>query len=140
MATPMVLTAQYVNITGPGSVHGFLSKAALTAKIESKDVTTYASAGWKEVTGGIKSGGLAFSFFDDYTDDSLNEDFWTIFIGGVPVAFEVRASQASVGANNPKYTGLVLPTSLVILSGTVGDVAGGDHDWELSGAISRATS
>jgi hypothetical protein len=136
----MVLTAAYCNITGPGSIHGALSKISLKADIEEKDVTTFASLGWKEVTGGIKSGGLDFTFFDDYTDDALNEDFWTIYIAGVPVAFEVRATQSSVGPSNPKYTGLVLPKSLVILNGSVGDVAGGDHSWPTSGAISRATA
>jgi len=136
----MVLTAAYLNLTGPGNMHGACSKINLTAEVEEKDVTTYASLGWKEVTGGLKSGSLAFSFFDDYTDDAMNEDLWTIFLAGVPVAFDARASQATLGVNNPKYTGLVLPKSAIILNGTVGDVAGGDHTWPTSGAITRAVA
>lgn len=138
--TTLVLTAQYLNVTGPGNLHGFLSKTNLTAEVEEKDVTTFLSLGWKEVTGGLKSGSIAFSFFDDYTASSLNSSFWTIFVAGVPVAFEARATQSAVGVNNPKYTGLVLPKTLVIINGTVGDVAGGDHTWPTSGAITRATS
>jgi hypothetical protein len=136
----MVLTAAYVNITGPGSIHDHLSKAELTADIEEKDVTTFASLGWKEFTGGLKSGQLSFTFLADYAAGNLDSTFWTIFLAGVPVAFEVRATQSAVSTSNPKYTGLVLPKALKMISGTVGDVAGGDNAWTTSGAITRATA
>jgi len=136
----MVLTAAYCNITGPGSIHDHLSKAELTAEVEEKDVTTFASLGWKEVTGGLKSGQLSFTFFADYAVSNLDSTFWTIFLAGVPVVFEVRATQGAVSTSNPKYTGLVLPKALKMVSGSVGDVAGGDNNWTTSGAITRATA
>lgn len=136
----MVLTAAYVNLTGPGQINSALSKAELTAEVEEKDVTTFASLGWKEVTGGLKSGSLSMTFFNDYTDDALDEDMWTIFLAGVPVAFDVRYQSATVTVSNPKYTGFVLPKSWSPLNGAVGDVAGGDLSWPTSGAITRTTA
>ena len=136
----MVLTAAYVSLTGPGLISGALSKAELTAEVEEKDITTFASLGWKEVTGGLKSGSLGMTFFNDYTDDALDEDMWTIFLAGVPVGFEVRYASSTVTVSNPKYTGNVLPKSWSPLNGSVGDVAGGDLTWPTSGVITRTTA
>lgn len=134
----MVLTAAYVNLTGPGDVSGFLSKAELTADVEEKDVTVFTSLGWKEVLGGIKSGSLALTFKNDMTDDLVDEDMWAVL--GTVIAFEVRASNASVGVSNPKYTGSVLIKSWAPVSGQVGDVNEASHTYPTSGAITRATA
>jgi predicted secreted protein len=136
----MVLTAAYVSITGAGTIADHTSKAELTAEVEEKDITTFASLGWKEVTGGLKSGSLALSLFNDIVDDGLDEDMWTIFLAGVPVAFEVRLTQAAVGVSNPKYSGLILVKSWTPLNGQVGDVASLDVTYSTSGAITRAVA
>lgn len=138
--TAMVLTAAYLNITGPGSIHDHTTKIELTAEVEEKDVTTFASLGWKEVTGGLKKGGLAATFLQDIVDDALDEDMWTIFLAAVPVAFEVRLTQSTVTASNPKYTGLVLPKTWAPLKGSPGDVAEVEINWPTSGVITRGTT
>ena len=136
----MVLTAGYVSITGPGTMHDRCSKAELTAEVEEKDITTFADAGWKVVTGGLKSGSLALSLFNDIADDALDEDMWTLFIAGVVTAFEVRLTQSAVSTSNPKYTGNLLVKSWSPLNGQVGDVASVDVTFPTSGAITRATA
>lgn len=134
----MVLTAAYCNLTGPGDISGFLSKIELTADVEEKDVTVFTSLGWKEVLGGIKSGSLALTFKNDMTDDLVDEDMWAVL--GTVIAFEVRASNASVGVSNPKYTGSVLIKSWAPVSGQVGDVNEASHTFPTSGAITRAVA
>jgi hypothetical protein len=134
----MVLTAAYLNLTGPGAVHSYMSKIEVTAEIEEKDVTVFTSLGWKEVTGGLKSGNIACTFKNDYTDSALDDDLWTVFIAGVPIAYEARATQSSVGPNNPKYSGNVLVKSVQPIMGSVGDVAEQSVTWPTSGAITRA--
>lgn len=134
----MVLTAAYVSVTGPGTIHDHCSKAELTAEVEEKDVTTFASLGWKEVIGGLKSGQLALTLKQDIADDGLDEDFWAIF--GTNVAFEVRLTQSAVGTSNPKYTGILFVKEWKPLNGSVGDVAEMDVTFPTSGVITRAVA
>ncbi len=134
----MVLTAAYVSITGPGTIHDHCSKAELTVDVEEKDITTFADAGWKAVMGGLKSGQLALTLKQDIADDGLDEDFWAIL--GTNVAFEVRLTQSAVGASNPKYTGIVFIKELKPLNGSVGDVAEMDVTFPTSGAVTRAVA
>lgn len=134
----MVLTAAYVSITGPGAIADHCSKAELTVEVEEKDVTTFASLGWKEALGGLKSGTLALSLKQDIVDDGLDEDFWTIL--GTVVTFEVRLTQAVVGTSNPKYTGSVLINSWKPLNGSVGDVAELDVSFPTSGVVTRGVA
>lgn len=136
--TMMVLTAGYVSITGPGAIYDHCSKIELTVEVEEKDVTTFASLGWKEVLGGIKSGSLALGLKQDIADDGLDEDFWAIF--GTVVTFEVRLTQAAVGVANPKYTGSVLIKEWKPINGTVGDVAELDVTFPTSGVVTRAVA
>lgn len=138
MAVQMVLTAAYVNITGPGDISANLKKAELSMEVDEKDVTNFGSLGWKEVKGGIKSGSLALEFQNDMTDDGLDEDFWTIF--GTVVAFEVRAVNTTVAPANPKYTGSVLIKQWTPVSGAPGDVNGFSATYPTSGVVTRATA
>ena len=134
----MVLTAAYISITGPGTLHDRCSKAELTIDVEEKDTTTFASLGWKEVLGGLKSGSLALSLKQDIIDDGLDEDFWAIL--GTVVTFEVRLTQAAVGVSNPKYSGSILVKEWKPLSGQVGDLAEVEVSFPTSGVVTRATA
>lgn len=131
----MVLTAAYVSITGPGTIHDHCSKAELTIDVEEKDVTTFADAGWKAVMGGLKSGQLALSLKQDIADDGLDEDFWTIL--GTNVAFAVRLTQGAISTSNPEYQGIVMIKEWKPLNGSVGDVAELDVTFPTSGVITR---
>lgn len=134
----MVLTAAYLNLTGPGTVHSYMSKIEVTAEVEEKDVTVFTSLGWKEVVGGIKSGQVSCTFKNDYTTGLLDEDLWAVF--GTVIAYEARATQSAVGVSNPKYTGSVLIKQLQPIMGSVGDVAEQNVTWPTSGVITRATA
>lgn len=133
----MVLTAAYVSITGAGTIHDHCSKAELSAQVEEKEVTTFASLGWKEVTGGLKSGTLALDLKQDIAAANLDANMWTIFLAGVPVTFEVRLTQAAASASNPRWTGSILVKEWKPLAGSVGDVAELGVSYPTSGAITR---
>lgn len=134
----MVLTAAYINITGPGDISNRCSKVELTVDVDEKDTTTFGSSGWKECIGGLKSAQLALTLKQDPVDDGLDEDFWTIL--GTVAAFEVRLSSAAVGAGNPKYTGSVLVKEWKPVNGSVGDLAELDLTFPVSGAVTRAVA
>ncbi|MEV0227980.1 hypothetical protein [Nonomuraea sp. NPDC050786] len=135
----MVLLASFLSIAG-NDLSDRTSKVELVAEIEDKDVTTFASNGWKEVTGGLASGSLAAGFKQDYAPAELDALLWPLFLTRSPQTFEVRADNAAVGASNPKYTGTVLIKSWKPVGGSVGDVAEVEVTWPTSGAITRATA
>lgn len=132
----MVLLAQYLSINA-NVLNAFTKKAEITVEVEDKDVTTYASLGWKEVLGGLKSAELGCEFLQDFAATQLDAIMWPLL--GSVVPFEVRADQAAVGTSNPKYTGNILIKAWNPLEGSVGDEATVGVSFPTSGAVVRAT-
>lgn len=132
--TMMVLTAAYVSIDSQ-TYHNRCKKVELTVDVEEKDVTHYASLGWKEVKGGIKSGGLGFGFFNDHDAGGIDELMWANI--GEVVPFEVRHTQDAISTSNPAYKGNLLLKEWKPINGGVGDVNELDVSWPTSGQITR---
>lgn len=133
----MVLTSEYLSIAGT-DLSAYTKKAEVAVEVDEKDVTTYASLGWKELLGGIKSGELACDFITDFAAAALDSILWPLF--GTIVAFEVRPTSAAAGASNPKWTGNVLIKELKPISGSVGDEATQSVTFPTSGAVTRAVA
>ncbi|PKT71868.1 hypothetical protein CW362_16545 [Streptomyces populi] len=132
----MVLLAQYLSINGT-VLSSNTKKAELSVEVEDKDVTNFASLGWKEVLGGLKSGELACEFLQDFAATQLDSIMWPLL--GTVVAFEVRADQGAVSTSNPKYTGSILIKGWNPIEGSVGDEATSGLTFPTSGAVTRAT-
>jgi hypothetical protein len=132
----MVLLAQYLSINA-NVLNTFTKKAELSIEVEEKDVTNYASLGWKEVIGGLKSAELGCEFLQDFAAAQLDAIMWPLL--GSVVPFEVRADQAAVGTSNPKYTGSILINGWNPITGSVGDEATVSIGFPTSGAVTRAT-
>lgn len=130
------LTSEYVALNG-SDYSAYINSAVLTVTAAELDTTTFASDGWTEVQAGLKGGSLAINFLDSVTDNEIDEILWGLFATKVP--FEVRGTDASVTANNAKYTGTVLIKDHTI-GGSVGDLASKSLTFTTSGAISRAVS
>lgn len=133
----MVLLAEYLSINA-NVLNDFTKKAEIAVEVEDKDVTTYASLGWKVVLGGLKSGELGVEFLQDFAPAQLDAIMWPLL--GTVVPFEVRADQAAVGTSNPKYTGSVLINGWSPITGSVGDEASVSQSFPTSGAVLRATA
>ena len=133
----MVLLAEYLSINA-NVLNAYTKKAELAVEVEDKDVTTFASLGWKEVLGGIKSAELSCEFLQSFTAAELDALMWPLI--GTVVPFEVRADQAAVGTSNPKYTGSILINGWSPLTGSVGDEATVSQGFPTSGAVVRATA
>ena len=133
----MVLLAEYLSINA-NVLNSNTKKAELTVEVEAKDVTTYASLGWKEVLGGIKSGELGCEFLQDFAAAALDAIMWPLL--GTVVPFEVRADQGAASTSNPKYTGSILISGWNPITGSVGDEASVSMSFPTSGAVTRATA
>ncbi|MGW4102310.1 hypothetical protein [Streptomyces sp. NPDC004976] len=132
----MVLLAEYLSLNGT-VLHEYTKKAELAVEVEDKDVTNYASLGWKEVIGGLKSAELGVEFLQDFAASELDSIMWPLL--GSVVAFEVRADQGSVSTSNPAYTGSVLINGWSPLTGSVGDEATVSQGFPTSGLVTRTT-
>ena len=133
----MVLLAEYVNING-NDLSEYCRKGEVTAEVEDKDVTTYASGGWKELLGGLKSGELSVEFLQDVAAGEIDSIMWPLL--GAVVPFTVRLSQAAVSASNPEYSGSILINAWNPVEGSVGDEASVSVGYPTSGPVVRATS
>lgn len=131
----MVLLSTYVGINAVDR-SSWANKAELAVEVEAKDVTTFGSAGWTEVLGGLKSGTLSIDFKTDFADASLDDTMWALI--GTVVTFEVRPTSAVAGAANPKYTGSVLITGWTPIAGNVGDEGSVSVSFPVTGAVTRA--
>ncbi|MFB7866998.1 hypothetical protein [Streptomyces sp. NPDC056069] len=133
----MVLLAEYLSLNGV-DLSEYTRKGELAVEVEEKDVTNYASAGWKELLGGLKSGELGIEFLQDVAATKIDSIMWPLL--GTVVPFEVRLSNAVVGTSNPKYTGSVLIKEWKPIEGSVGDEASVGVSYPTSGAVVRATA
>lgn len=135
--TLMVLKAAYFAINGVDRSAN-TSKCEITAEVEEKDVTVFASNGWKEVLGGIASGGVAATLKNDMAAAALDSAMWALF--GTVTTWEARVSNAAVSASNPKYSGNMLIKNWTPISGSPGDVNEASYTWPTSGVVTRATA
>ncbi|MFD6024560.1 phage tail tube protein [Streptomyces griseoluteus] len=133
----MVLLAQYLSINGT-ALSSYTKKAEVSVEVEDKDVTTFASAGWKEVLGGLKSGELACDFLQDFAASQLDAIMWPLL--GQVVPFEVRPDQGVASPTNPKFTGNILIKGWNPIEGSVGDEATVGLTFPTSGAVTRAVA
>lgn len=132
----LVLTSTYLSLNA-SDLSAYAKKIELTVDSEQLDATDFASGGWKESVGGLKSGTVSFDANDDVAAAALDAIMWPLL--GTVVAFEVRMTSAVVGTSNPKWTGSVLITGHNV-GGDVGALAQKSYSLPTSGVVTRATA
>lgn len=133
----MALLAQYVEIDSV-DMSDRIKTARVTVEVNQLDATTFGGDGWKEVVGGLKTGGLEIEWTDDFEASGGVDGFiWDRL--GTNVPFEIRPDDAAVGTNNPSFTGECLVAGTQV-GGTVGELAMKSTNFPTSGTVVRATS
>lgn len=132
----LVLTSTYLSLNAT-DLSSYAKKIELAVDAEQLDATDFASGGWKESVGGLKSGTISFDANDDVAASALDSIMWPLL--GTVVAFEVRMTSSAVGTSNPKWTGSVLITGHNV-GGDVGTLAQKGYTLPTSGTVTRATS
>lgn len=130
------LTSQVVTVNSV-DYSDHLKSATLTVDAAQLDTTDFASGGWTEVIGGIKSGTLALEFLDDVAANDVDSEIWALL--GTVVTFAIKATSGAISTSNPEYQGSVLVTT-TSLGGAVGDLATKSLTWPTSGSIVRDTT
>lgn len=132
----MILTSLFTSINAVDRSQ-WVARSELAVQGEAKDITTFASGGFKENLVGLKSGDLALMLDNDMAVASLDETMWALFIASAAVSFEVRATSAARSTSNPGYTGNLVLTNWTPVSGAPGDVNQFSVTYPTTGAIVR---
>ena len=127
------LTSEVVSLNSQ-DITAYCKSATLTIDAAQLDTTDFASGGWVEMIGGLKSGTLALELMDDVAAGEVDADIWGII--GTVVPFALKPTSAGISTSNPEYQGNVLITGWSI-GGAVGELASKSLSFPLSGAITR---
>lgn len=119
---------------------GQIGAATLDISAENKDTTNADSAGWKEMISGLLGGSVQFTFIKDSDLSGLDAAMWTAMTTRALVPFELRREDAAVSPSNPSWSGDVIVTAWKPIAGSVGDTNNDQVTFQITGAVTRATS
>ena len=107
---------------------------SLSLNVETIDITTKDSAGFRELLGGVRSGSISVSGLVDYLDASNKDvtDLWTAWEARTAVT--VKFAKANETAGELSFSASAIITSLEQSGGTE-DTATYSATFELTGAI-----
>jgi predicted secreted protein len=113
---------------------------SLSLNVETIDVTTKDSQGFRELLGGLRSGTMTVNGLIDYTDADSNKDttdLWTAWEARTPVA--VVFQKATEVTGDLSFSANAIITSLEQSGGTE-DTATYSATFELTGTITDAVA
>lgn len=148
----IVLTDAYIAFggvisTGIGGVDfsDHVSSVTLSTVHDVLDVTPVKEGTiYKEVIAGVGTNSVSFDFYQDFSNNSLEE-----FFGGVPpytvepnrigtkVTCFVRPTSLPISASNPEYRFNVLVSEWAPLNGETGGLSTISVNWPISGEIEK---
>jgi len=126
----------YVTVGGTDTLIAAATDCSLSLSMETIDITTKDSAGYRELLAGVRSGSMSVSGLIDYTDAS-NQDVTDLFAAyNNRTILSLVFSNAEVG--DQKYSASGFMTSLEQSGGTE-DTATYSATFELTGIVTGAT-
>ena len=134
-----VVTGNNVSIGGT-DVSASVARAELTITSTEVDVTDFASGGFTEVVGGLKSGSLSLDFHTDFGAGSLNTVLTEDLVGTLVEIIVIAGNGSVASADTPSYTANFLINSLSPVSGAVGDLSTFSVTFPMSGTVTKAVS
>ena len=115
--------------------------AAVTTSFDMAELATTAFGdSWTTAIGGLKSGSVTLELHQDFASSSVDDTIWGAFNTGTAVTIVVKPTSGAVSATNPSYSFSALPTTASPVASSVGDLATQSITWNITGAVTRATS
>lgn len=133
-----VVTGNKVSINGV-DLSSSVARAELAMTVADVDATDFASGGYTELVGGLKSGSISIDFHQDYAAASVDATIFPL-IGTIATAVVIAGNGTAASSTTPAYTATVLVNGWNPVSGAVGDLSTVSVTWPTSGAISKATA
>ena len=114
----------------------FADNVSLTAQQDERDVTTFASGGWRQKIGALSNAQLTVSGFQDFVAPGVDPSLpATTITDSALVPWSVSVPGTTAG--DVAYFGQARRAMVVPVRGAVGDVAGFDMEFDGSGRIVR---
>lgn len=133
-----VVTGNKVSINGV-DLSSSIARAEIAMNVADVDATDFASGGYTELVGGLKSGSVSIDFHQDYAAASVDATIFPL-IGSIATAVIIAGNGTAASSTTPAYTATVLVNGWNPVSGAVGDLATVSVTWPTSGAITKATA
>jgi len=134
-----VVTGNKVSIAGT-DVSAGVARAELTITSTEVDVTDFASGGFTEVVGGLKSGSLSLDFHSDFATDGINDVLTEDLVGTLVEVVLIAGNGTAPTDATPSYTANFLINSLSPVSGAVGDLSTFSVTFPMSGSVAKAVA
>lgn len=133
-----VVTSSKVTINGV-DLSSSIARAELAMNVADVDATDFASGGYTELVGGLKSGSVSIDFHQDYAAASVDATIFPL-IGSIGTVVIISGNGTAASSTTPAYTATVLVNGWNPVAGAVGDLSTVSVTWPTSGAITKATA
>ena len=134
-----VVTGNTVSFNGT-DISSSVARAELVISSAEVDVTDFASGGWTEVVGGLKSGSVSLDFHQDFGAGGLASVLSEAEVGTLGTVVIIAGNGTAASSTTPAFTATCLISSVSPVSGAVGDLSTYSVTWSTSGEISKATA
>lgn len=134
-----VVTGNTVSFNGT-DISASVARAELVITSAEVDVTDFASGGYTELVGGLKSGTVSLDFHSDYGAGGLSTVISEDLVGTIGTVVIIAANGTAASSTTPSFTAECLITSVTPVSGAVGDLSTWSVSWPTSGEITKATA
>ena len=133
-----VVTGNKVSINGV-DLSSSIARAEIAMNVADVDATDFASGGYTELVGGLKSGSVSIDFHQDYAAASVDATIFPL-IGSIATAVIIAGNGTAASSTTPAYTATVLVNGWNPVAGAVGDLSTVSVTWPTSGVITKATA
>lgn len=133
------MTGNSVSFNGT-DISASVARAELVISSAEVDVTDFASGGWTEVVGGLKSGSVSLDFHSDYGAGGLSTVVSEDLVGTIGTVVIIAGNGTAASSTTPAYTAECLISSVTPVSGAVGDLSTFTVTWPTSGEVTKATA
>ena len=134
-----VVTGNTVSFNGT-DISASVARAELVISSTEVDVTDFASGGYTELVGGLKSGTVSLDFHSDYGAGGLSTVVSEDLVGTIGTVVIIAGNGTAASGTTPSFSAEVLCTSVTPVSGAVGDLSTWSVTWPTSGEITKATA
>ena len=134
-----VVTGNTVSFNGT-DISASVARAELVISSAEVDVTDFASGGWTEVVGGLKSGSVSLDLHADFGVSGLSTLIGEAQVGTLGTVTIIAGNGTAASSTTPEYTAVCLVSSVTPVAGAVGDLSTFSVTWPTSGEITKATA
>lgn len=134
-----VVTGNTVSFNGT-DISSSVARAELVISSAEVDVTDFASGGWTEVIGGLKSGSVSLDFHADFGAGGLSTVLTEAEVGTLGTVVIIAGNGTAASSTTPAFTATCLISSVTPVAGAVGDLSTFSVTWPTSGEVTKATA